>query len=77
MMDLGLNITINTDDPAMFKTDIGHSFAVLFEELGWGLAEARKLSLAGIEAAWLDEGTKRSMRADFERQLMALEAKLA
>jgi len=75
MVDLGLNVTINTDDPAMFKTDIGHTFAVLFEELGWGLAEAKKLSLAGIEASWLDEGEKRSMRADFERQLKALEAK--
>jgi adenosine deaminase len=75
MMDIGLNITINTDDPQMFKTDIGHTFAVLFEELGWGIAEARKLSLAGIEAAWLDEGEKRAMRADFERQLTALEAK--
>ena len=73
MVEAGLNVTLNTDDPAMFKTDIGHTFKVLFADLGWGMAEARRLSLAGVEASWLDDGAKRALRADFERELRRLE----
>jgi adenosine deaminase len=69
MVQQGLNVTLNTDDPAMFKTEIGHSYAVLFEHLGWGLAEARRFSLAGIAASWLDESDKRAMTSAFESEL--------
>jgi adenosine deaminase len=69
MVEAGLAVTLNTDDPAMFKTDIAHSYAVLFEAFGWGVAEARRFSLAGIDGSWLDEGEKRAMRAAFAAEL--------
>lgn len=73
MVELGLGVTINTDDPAMFKTDIGHSYSLLFHELGWGFAEARRFSLAGLDASWLPEPEKQAMRAEFEAELDRLE----
>ncbi len=73
MVEAGLNVTVNTDDPAMFKTDIAHSFAALFADTGWGLAEARRLSLAGVEASWLDDSDKRALRAAFTAELDRLD----
>lgn len=77
MVELGLKITINTDDPAMFKTDIGHSYTLLFGELGWGMAEARRFSLAGLDASWLPAPEKWSKRAEFEAELDRLEQEIA
>jgi adenosine deaminase len=75
MVAEGLQVTVNTDDPAMFKTDIADSYLRLFaDQPAWGRAEARRFSLAGVEASWLDDGEKRSLRARFEGQLAELES---
>ncbi len=55
MAEAGLNVTINTDDPAMFGTNLGHGFTTLFESVGWGPDMARKFSLNSVEGSWLDE----------------------
>jgi adenosine deaminase len=73
MRELGLKVTLNTDDPQMFKTDIGHSFRGLFETHNWGTDSAVAFSLAGVEACWLPEAARADMRRDFERQIAALE----
>ena len=63
MREQGLRVTINTDDPVMFKTDIEHSFELLFAAHGWGWVEAKELALNGIEASWLDDSAKDSLKA--------------
>jgi len=73
MRELGLKVTLNTDDPQMFKTDIGHSFRVLFETHNWGKEAAIAFSLAGVEASWLPESARADLRREFERQITALE----
>ena len=76
MLEIGLRVTVNTDDPRMFKTDIGHSYRALFETHGWGVAEARRLSLAGVEASWLDDTDRRRLTQEFAREIDALESEL-
>ena len=73
MVEAGLNVTINTDDPAMFGTNLGHGFTTLFETIGWGPDKARLFSLNSVEASWLDESDKARMRIDFRRQIAALD----
>jgi adenosine deaminase len=74
MVDEGLRITVNTDDPLMFKTDLAHSWQLLFSESPeWGHAMARRFSLAGVEASWLDESDRRALRGRFERELAKIE----
>ncbi len=76
MGEAGLNIVLGTDDPTMFATTIGHGWRVVFNHTGWGVAEARRLSLAGVEASWLPAGRKAALRAEFTAVLDALEPRL-
>jgi adenosine deaminase len=77
MVAAGLQVTVNTDDPWMFGTDLADSYVRLFAaQPGWGVLEARRFSLSGIEASWLDEGDKRRLRLRFQQELGALEAAL-
>ncbi len=76
MFDAGLNISLGTDDPTIFGTTMGHSWRTVFADLGWGVAEARRLSLAGLDGSWLPEAEKAAMRVDFTATLDALEREL-
>jgi adenosine deaminase len=73
MRALGLNITLNTDDPQMFKTDIGHSYRVLFKAHNWDRDTAIALSLAGVDACWLSTSERADLRQEFEREIKSLE----
>lgn len=73
MVAEGIRVTVNTDDPAMFKTDLADSYQRLFaDQPAWGAEQARAFSLAGVEASWLDDTEKRRLRERFEAELAAL-----
>ena len=76
MRAAGLNIVLGTDDPAMFGTNMGHGWRTVFADGGWGPGEARRLSLAGVEASWLPEDRKAGLHSGFASQLDALDARL-
>jgi adenosine deaminase len=76
MFDAGLDISLGTDDPTIFGTTMGHSWRTVFADLGWGTAEARKLSLSGLRASWLPPDRKAAIEAGFVALLDALELQL-
>jgi len=76
MVDAGLPVTLNTDDPAMFHTDLTHTYATVVAGCGWGWKQVRDMSLAGVDACWLDDTAKRALRQRFERELSDLERQL-
>ncbi len=76
MHDAGLNISLGTDDPTIFGTNMGHSWRTVFAGCGWGAAEARRLSLAGLEASWLPTAEKAAKRETFLAELDRLDAAL-
>jgi adenosine deaminase len=73
MRQAGLLATLNTDDPAMTDLDLGREYRSVAGALGMTWGEIVAVSLDGIEASWLDEGEKRSMRGEFESTIAAIE----
>jgi adenosine deaminase len=68
----GLAITLATDDPAMFETDIGEAYRRFFLGAHLGMADARAIALNAVNAAWLDEPHRAQLRQSFEDEIDAL-----
>jgi adenosine deaminase len=58
MLDLGLRVTINSDDPAYFGGYIEENFALVEARLDLGPGGLSTLSKNAIEASWLPWATK-------------------
>ena len=74
MVELGLNITLNTDDAAMFRTDLAQCYQLMFAGRDWGCAQARAFSFSGVDACWLPGDRKAELRRAFETEFDTLDA---
>jgi adenosine deaminase len=54
----GLMITINTDDPTMFNTNLVNEYYLLIEKLGFEIKDILKLLHNSIYSAWCNTETK-------------------
>jgi adenosine deaminase len=64
--EMGLLVTVNTDDPMMFNNSLAGEYRLLAERLGFRPGEVQKLILNGIRASWLPEERKEAMEAEFQ-----------
>ncbi len=64
--EMGLLVTVNTDDPMMFNNSLAQEYRLLVERLGFQLEDVRNLILNGIRASWLPEERKEEMMAEFQ-----------
>lgn len=62
MRAAGLLATVNTDDPAFIDLDLATEYALVAEAFGWGWTEMVEIALDGVEASWLDDGDKATLR---------------
>lgn len=76
MVEVGLRVMLNSDDPTMFHTDIGEEYVRLGTALGYGKERVRELVMNGVDAAWMDDGERASLRSRFVAELDALEREL-
>lgn len=76
MVEQGLRVVLNTDDPPMFYTDLGREYAAMCTVAGWGREKVRELCLNGVDAAWMDDDERRVLRREFEREFDDLSATL-
>ncbi|MNQ76465.1 Adenine deaminase [compost metagenome] len=58
LLEQGLCVTINSDDPAYFGGYMAANFQALVAELGASREQLCRLSLNGVEASWLDLADK-------------------
>lgn len=58
MLDMGLCVTVNSDDPAYFGGYVGENFQALVDDLNASKEQIRQLALNAVEACWLDDNHK-------------------
>jgi len=69
MADAGLFLTVNSDDPPMFGADLTGEFVLLHEQAGFSLAELGQFAKNSIDAAWVDDSTKRQWHAEWDPEI--------
>ncbi|NPC55497.1 adenosine deaminase [Caenimonas soli] len=74
MPGLGLRIHPNTDDPTLHHVTPTQAWHMMVRDFGFGLDDLRGFMLNGIDAAWIDEGERRSMRAEWGARFDSLRA---
>ncbi|WP_421725124.1 adenosine deaminase [Bauldia sp.] len=63
LMDAGVRVTINADDPPFFHTSLGQEYAVLAEAHALDDAALTAITRTAIEAAFVDEATRQRLLA--------------
>lgn len=66
--DKGLVVTINSDDPSLFHTDLNNEYIQIHKHLGFSLSELFDVSLNGVEAAFIEEKEKDQLRQSFNKE---------
>jgi aminodeoxyfutalosine deaminase len=64
LVDAGVVVTINTDDPHMFGTDLSEEYRRLSRAFGLGVPELAQLVVNGIEASFLPVERRRRLAAE-------------
>jgi adenosine deaminase len=65
--DLGLMVTVSTDDPSMFETDMNNEYLQLHRELDFSLSELFNISLNAVNSSFLPQESKSKMLESFNR----------
>jgi len=72
-LEKGLNVTVSTDDPSMFNTDMNNEYLQLHRRLNLTIPELFKLSLNAIDSSFLPEKRKIEMRESFIKEFKHLQ----
>lgn len=65
LWEQGLYVTLNSDDPPMFNTDLVREYQVAAEHLGFTAAELEQLSLNALRASFLPGDRKVVLEQEF------------
>jgi adenosine deaminase len=58
LIEDGVMVTVNTDDPALFHSSLAGEYRVLEERFGLDEENIRRISLAAVDASWASAETK-------------------
>ena len=68
MLDGGLALTLNTDDPGLMRTTLLDEYRYV-AEMGRTPEELKEICLNGLRASWLDAETKRAWIANWSAEI--------
>jgi aminodeoxyfutalosine deaminase len=64
LLDQGVVVCINTDDPPMFGTDLGHEYRSIAAAFDLGIGDLAELVANGVRAAFLPDDRKTALLAE-------------
>ena len=76
MLDAGLPITLNSDDPTLFHTTITDEFLLAFEQYDFSLDEICDVALQGVRGAFLPSEQRNTLLAEFATEQQRLRDQL-
>jgi adenosine deaminase len=65
MPQLGLRIHPNTDDPTLHHVTPTQAWLMMQRDFGFGADDLRGFMLNGLDAAWIDDSTRRQWRSEW------------
>jgi aminodeoxyfutalosine deaminase len=66
LLDAGVPVTLATDDPGMFHTDLNREYLQCHEHFGLGRSELTDLARAGVRAAFCPDEQKSALLAEID-----------
>jgi adenosine deaminase len=75
MLYLGLNVTLNTDDPSISNITLSDEFALAVERLSITLDEVKKMIINAARASFLPEAERTTLVNDLTESLLPVEQK--
>jgi len=67
LFDAGVPISLSSDDPAIFQTNLVQEYLLLVEHFGFTREELWQISLNGVQAAFLPDAEKAALEAEFRQ----------
>ncbi|MFR9726524.1 adenosine deaminase [Streptomyces sp. MS19] len=71
LVDAGVRVTVNSDDPPMFSTDLNNEYAIAARLLGLDAAGVAELAREGVRASFLDPAGKARLTGEIDACLAA------
>ena len=65
--DLGIIVTVNSDDPKMFGNSLADEYKMLETKLGFSRSDILTVITNSIEASWLADDAKSKLSSDFNQ----------
>jgi aminodeoxyfutalosine deaminase len=72
LWDAGLLLTVNSDDPPLFGTDLNNEYQVLVKYFDFSQPELEKISMNAIQACFLSQGEKQELMRKFKKEFEEL-----
>jgi adenosine deaminase len=74
LWEQGVYVTVNSDDPPMFNTDLVREYQALSDHLSFSASELEQLSLNAVRASTLPGDQKAALEQDFCSEFSRLRA---
>jgi adenosine deaminase len=77
LWEAGVLVTINSDDPPMFNTDLNQEYRILVDHFDFQVSELEQISLNGVRASLMSDDQRVALEAEFKSQFARLREELA